>query len=80
MKNEDDECFTIYAEHKDRMEADNQNLVLTFGSDLDKSLKELHKVILGSISQQTQQIRSIEEQVRTNFASKYDVTQDPIDM
>ena len=35
MKNEDDECFTIYVEHKDRMEAGNQNLLLTFGSDLE---------------------------------------------
>ncbi|XP_060968909.1 kinesin-like protein KIN-5B [Cannabis sativa] len=62
-------------DHKDRLESENRNLVLTFGSDLDKSLKELHKVIIGSVSQQTQQIRSMEEQVHINFASKFDVTQ-----
>uniref|UniRef100_A0A803P806 Kinesin-like protein n=1 Tax=Cannabis sativa TaxID=3483 RepID=A0A803P806_CANSA len=62
-------------DHKDRLESENRNLVLTFGSDLDKSLKELHKVIIGSVSQQTQQIRSMEEQVQTNFATKFDVTQ-----
>lgn len=55
------------------MEAENQNLVLTFGSELEQSLKGLHKIILGSVSQQTQQIRSMEEHIRTYLASKCDV-------
>lgn len=55
------------------MEAENQNMVLTFGSQLDQSLKDLHKTILGSVSQQTQQIRTVEEHFRTNLASKCDV-------
>lgn len=61
------------------MEAENQNLVLTFGSELDRSLKDLHKIILGSVSQQTQQIKSIEEHVQTYLASKCDVRQDLVD-
>ncbi|GMN35769.1 hypothetical protein TIFTF001_042281 [Ficus carica] len=61
--------------YKDKMEAENQNMVLTFGSRLDQSLKDLHKTILGSVSQQTQQIRTMEEHFRTNLASKCDVSQ-----
>ena len=69
----------LYADYKDRMEAENQNLVLTFGSELDRSLKDLHKIILGSVSQQTQQIKSIEEHVQKYLASKCDVRQDLVD-
>ncbi|PON72836.1 Kinesin-like protein [Parasponia andersonii] len=65
----------LSSDYKDRMEAENQNLVLTFGSELDQSLKDLHKIIIGSVLQQTQQIRSMEEHIRTYLASKYDVTQ-----
>lgn len=55
------------------MEAENQNMVLTFGSHLDQSLKDLHKTILGSVSQQQQQLRCMEEHVQSFLASKSDV-------
>ncbi|KAF5947126.1 hypothetical protein HYC85_017354 [Camellia sinensis] len=42
---------------------------------LDQSLKDLHKTILGSVSQQQQQLRCMEEHVSSFLASKYDATQ-----
>lgn len=55
------------------MEAENQSIVLTFGSQLDQRLKDLHKTILGSISQQQQQLRCMEEHAHSVLASKCDV-------
>lgn len=63
----------LFAEYKNSMEAENQSLVLTFGSQLDQGLKDLHKTIIGSVSQQKQQLRCMEEHVRTHLASKSDV-------
>ncbi|XVF08039.1 hypothetical protein REPUB_Repub06bG0191100 [Reevesia pubescens] len=60
---------------KDKMEAENRSIVLTFGSQLDQHLKYLHKTILGSISQQHQQLRCMEEHARLFLASKCDATQ-----
>ncbi|CAK9320007.1 unnamed protein product [Citrullus colocynthis] len=60
---------------KDRMEAENQSRVLTFGSQLDLNLKDLHKIILGSVSQHQEQLRSMEEHAHTYLASKSDATQ-----
>lgn len=60
-------------DQKDRMEEENQSLVLTFGSQLDRSLKDLHKTILGSVSQQQNQLRCLEEHVHSSLASKCDV-------
>lgn len=60
---------------KDKMEAENQSIVLTFGSQLDQRLKDLHKTILGSISQQQQQLRCMEEHAHSVLASKCDATQ-----
>ncbi|OMO72729.1 hypothetical protein CCACVL1_17628 [Corchorus capsularis] len=62
-------------DNKDKMEAENRSIVLTFGSQLDQHLKNLHKTILGSISQQHQQLRCMEEQARSFLASKCDATQ-----
>ncbi|KAG8649247.1 kinesin-like protein KIN-5B [Manihot esculenta] len=62
-------------DQKDKMEAENQRLILIFGSHLDQSLKDLHKTILGSVSQQQQQIRCMEEHARSFLASKCDATQ-----
>ncbi|EXB67891.1 125 kDa kinesin-related protein [Morus notabilis] len=72
---EDISSLFAQLDQKDKMEAENQNLLLTFGSQLDHSLKDLHKTILGSVLQQTQQMRSMEEHFRANLASKCDVTQ-----
>lgn len=60
-------------DHKDKLEADNQNLLRTFGSRLDDSLGDLHKVIHGLIFQQQQQLRGMEEHVSSFLASKCDV-------
>uniref|UniRef100_A0A9I9CG39 Kinesin-like protein n=1 Tax=Cucumis melo TaxID=3656 RepID=A0A9I9CG39_CUCME len=62
-------------DRKDRMEAENQSRVLTFGSQLDQNLKDLHKIILGSVSQHQEQLRSMEEHAHTYLASKSDATQ-----
>lgn len=62
-----------YVDRKDRMEAENQSRVLTFGSQLDLNLKDLHKIILGSVSQHQEQLRSMEEHAHTYLASKSDV-------
>ncbi|GLT89628.1 hypothetical protein SLE2022_076050 [Rubroshorea leprosula] len=59
---------------KNKMEAENRNLVLTFGSQLDQRLKSLHKTILGSISQQQQQLRCMEELSHSFIASRCDAT------
>lgn len=64
-------CFST--DRKDKMEAENQGLVLTFGSHLDHSLKSLHKAVVGSISQQNQQLRCMEEHVCSFIASKCEV-------
>ncbi|KAL3531852.1 hypothetical protein ACH5RR_005373 [Cinchona calisaya] len=62
-------------EKKDRLEAENQTLLLTFGSRLDQSLKDLHKTILGSVAEQQEQLRCMEEHVCSFLASKCDATQ-----
>ncbi|KDP35584.1 hypothetical protein JCGZ_09022 [Jatropha curcas] len=62
-------------DQKDKMEAENQRQILNFGSHLDQSIKDLHKTILGSISQQQQQIRCMEEHAGSFLASKSDATE-----
>ncbi|KAI5325565.1 hypothetical protein L3X38_034639 [Prunus dulcis] len=77
LQNASEEMNSLYEklDQKDRMEAENQSLVLTFGSQLDRSLKDLHKTILGSVSQQQNQLRCMEEHVHTYLASKCDAAQ-----
>lgn len=55
------------------MEEENQSMVLTFGSHLDQRLKDLHRTVLGSVSQQQQYLTCMEEHVRSYLASKCDV-------
>ncbi|XVE76319.1 hypothetical protein DITRI_Ditri12bG0162400 [Diplodiscus trichospermus] len=59
---------------KDKMEAENQSIVLTFGSQLDQCLKDLQKTIMGSISQQHQQLGRMKEHSHSFLASKCDAT------
>ncbi|WOG91218.1 hypothetical protein DCAR_0310466 [Daucus carota subsp. sativus] len=66
-------CSTI--DKKSRLEAENQGLLLTFGSQLDQSLKNLHKTILGSVSQQQQELKCMDEHLSLFLASKSDVAQ-----
>ncbi|KAJ0089052.1 hypothetical protein Patl1_31944 [Pistacia atlantica] len=65
----------LFSDQKDKLEAENHSMVLSFGSQLDQSLKDLHKTILGSISQQQQQLRCMEEHAHSFLASKCDATQ-----
>lgn len=67
------EMFCFSTDRKDKMEVENQGLVLTFGSQLDHSLKSLHKAVVGSVSQQNQQLRCMEENVCAFIASKFEV-------
>ncbi|GAB2226899.1 hypothetical protein Droror1_Dr00008696 [Drosera rotundifolia] len=63
-------------DQKDKLEAQNRELVLTFGSQLDMSLKDLHKTILVSVSQQQDQLRSIEEQTCSLLARRDESSRD----
>ncbi|XP_057471341.1 kinesin-like protein KIN-5B [Actinidia eriantha] len=72
---EDISALFTKLDQKNKLEAENQGLLLTFGSQLDQSLKDLHKTILGSVSQQQQQLRCMEEHVSSFLASKCDATQ-----
>ncbi|KAF3614841.1 ATP binding microtubule motor family protein isoform 2 [Capsicum annuum] len=76
LQNASEDISSLFAriDYKDKLEADNQNLLRTFGSRLDDSLSDLHKVIHGLISQQQQQLRDMEEHVSAFLASKCDVT------
>lgn len=65
--------FFLLADHKERMEAENQKIILSFSSVLDESLKDLHTTIIGSISQQQKQLRCMEDHVCSHLASKNDV-------
>lgn len=62
-------------DQKNRVETENRDLVLAFGYQLDQSLKDLHETILGSVSQQQQQLKSMEEHACSFLASKCDATQ-----
>ncbi|KAE8692463.1 kinesin-like protein [Hibiscus syriacus] len=59
---------------KDKMEAENRSILLTFGSRLNQHLQDLHKTILGSVSLQHQQLRCMEEHSHSFLASKCDAT------
>ncbi|KAJ4972271.1 hypothetical protein NE237_005370 [Protea cynaroides] len=61
-------------DQKNHMETENQGLILTFGSHLDQSLKNLHKTILVCVSQQQQHLRCTEEHIGSFIASKCDAT------
>ncbi|XP_010253301.1 PREDICTED: kinesin-like protein KIN-5B isoform X2 [Nelumbo nucifera] len=61
-------------DQKNRMEKENQELLLTFGACLDQNLKSLHKTVLGSVSQQHQQLRCMEEHISSFIASKCDAS------
>ncbi|PIN15062.1 Kinesin-like protein [Handroanthus impetiginosus] len=59
-------------DRKDKLERENQDILLIFGAQLDESLKDLHKMILSSVSQQEQQLKCVEECISTFLASKYE--------
>ncbi|VVB02499.1 unnamed protein product [Arabis nemorensis] len=61
-------------DQKDNLESENHSMLLKFGSQLDQSLKDLHRTVLGSVSQQQQQLRTMEEHTHSFLAHKYDAT------
>lgn len=65
--------LTMFADHKNRLEAQNHGVLMAFGSQLDQSLKDMHKTILGSVSQQHEQLRCMEEHICSFLARKCDV-------
>ncbi|KAL1330140.1 kinesin-like protein KIN-5B [Arachis ipaensis] len=62
-------------DQKERMEAENQKIILNFGSLLNEGLKGLQTTIAGSISQQQKQLRCMEDHVSSFLTSKCEATQ-----
>ncbi|PIA52990.1 hypothetical protein AQUCO_01000689v1 [Aquilegia coerulea] len=71
---EDISVLSTVIDRKNKMESENHGLVLTFGSQLDQSLKNLHRTVLGSVSQQQQELRCMEEHIGSFLASKCDAS------
>lgn len=63
----------MFADQKDKMEAENKKIVSNFGSLLNQRLEDLHKTIIGSISQQQKQLRCMEDHASSHLASKSEV-------
>ncbi|XP_051130150.1 kinesin-like protein KIN-5B [Andrographis paniculata] len=59
-------------DRKDRVEKENQNILHSFGAQLDHSLKDLNKIIHGSLSEQEQQLRCVEDCVTKYLSAKYE--------
>ncbi|KAF9593583.1 hypothetical protein IFM89_024217, partial [Coptis chinensis] len=76
LQNASEEITVMSTEidRKNNLERENHGLVLTFGSQLDQSLKNLHRTVLGSVSQQQEHLRCLEEQACSFLASKCDAT------
>ncbi|XP_077232897.1 ATP binding microtubule motor family protein [Tasmannia lanceolata] len=72
-----DDTTALFAkiDRKNKVETENRGLVLTFGSQLDMSLKSLHEAVVGSVSQQHQQLKCMEEHASSFVASKCEATQ-----
>ncbi|RZC93239.1 hypothetical protein C5167_030360 [Papaver somniferum] len=76
LQNASEDITDLFTEidRKNHMESKNHGLVQSFGSQLDHSLKSLHKTILASVSQQHQQLSSMEEHMCSFLASKCDAS------
>ncbi|KAK9154233.1 hypothetical protein Sjap_001713 [Stephania japonica] len=76
LQNASDDIAVLSGEidQKNDRERENYGLIMNFGAQLDQSLKGLHKTVLGSVSQQQQQLRSMEEQISSFLASKCDAS------
>ncbi|KAG6430447.1 hypothetical protein SASPL_108514 [Salvia splendens] len=58
-------------DRKDKLEKENQSILLAFEVQLGESLKDLHEIIKSSVSQQERQMRCVEEYITTFLANKY---------
>ncbi|XP_076960779.1 kinesin-like protein KIN-5B [Bidens hawaiensis] len=72
---EDVTVLSSKIDHKSKLEAENNGLLLSFSCQLNHGLKDLQKVIVSSVSQQQQQMRSMEEHVSLFLDSKHDNAQ-----
>ncbi|XP_014514881.1 kinesin-like protein KIN-5B [Vigna radiata var. radiata] len=77
LKNASDDINSLSSnlDQKERLEAENNKIILNFGSLLNESLKDLHTTIMGSVSQQQKQLKSMEDHVSSYLASKSDAAQ-----
>ncbi|URE18655.1 KISc, partial [Musa troglodytarum] len=58
------------SERQSQIEAKNHGLVVDFGSELDQSLKTLHRMVIGSICENHESLKSMEEYVSSFVAAK----------
>ncbi|CAL9149954.1 unnamed protein product [Musa hybrid cultivar] len=58
------------SERQSQIEAKNHGLVVDFGSELDESLKTLHRMVIGSICENHESLKSMEEYVSSFVAAK----------
>ncbi|XP_020087658.1 kinesin-like protein KIN-5B [Ananas comosus] len=61
-------------ERQSNKEAGNKELILKFGSQLDYSLKSLQNTVVGSVCDQHQLLKSMEEQLSSFLAKKCEAT------
>ncbi|KAL8204887.1 hypothetical protein R6Q57_010510 [Mikania cordata] len=59
------------SDHKGKLEAENNRLLLSFSYQLDHNLKDLQKVFLSSVSQQQKHMSSMKEHVSSFLDSKH---------
>ncbi|XP_076926452.1 kinesin-like protein KIN-5B [Bidens hawaiensis] len=72
---EDVTVLSSKIDHKSKLEAENNGLLLSFSCQLNHGLKDLQKVVISSVSEQQQQMRSMEEHVALFLDSKHDNAQ-----
>ncbi|KAI9085849.1 hypothetical protein K1719_032263 [Acacia pycnantha] len=71
----DIDSLSLKLDKKTKMEAENQKIILNFGSLLNQRLEDLHKAIMGSISQQQEQLRCMEDHASSYLTSKSEAAQ-----
>ncbi|EHA8586465.1 hypothetical protein COCNU_scaffold000429G000020 [Cocos nucifera] len=71
---EDMSMLLAKIERQSKIETENQGLILTFGSQLDQSLKSLHETVMGSVCQQHELLKSMEEHVNSFITTKCEAT------
>ncbi|ONK62329.1 uncharacterized protein A4U43_C07F2770 [Asparagus officinalis] len=67
---EDVSLLLTKIERQANTETGNKGLIMSFGSQLDQSLKSLHKTVIGSVCEQHQILRSMGEHVSSFIAKK----------
>ncbi|CAL9127939.1 unnamed protein product [Musa acuminata var. zebrina] len=70
IASEDMSLLFAKIERQSQIEAKNHGLVVDFGSELDESLKTLHRMVIGSICENHESLKSMEEYVSSFVAAK----------